>query len=155
MSDPYATHLPILKALSEFVPLRRVLEYGAGDYSTPFFLSLPDLKRLVSVEDDEEWATKRHVCHEVVTEAPEEDFDFVLVDDGRDSAARLLTIEAALAAPHPPTAIHDAEVYAAAIKQHAGYRFTFRFSTPHTALCWPERPDLDLTALAQRVAELT
>ena len=56
--DPYATHLPVLREIGAMRPIRRVLEFGAGMYSTPLFLdrtAYPDLEVLVSVEDDWEW----------------------------------------------------------------------------------------------------
>lgn len=152
MSDPYATHLPVLKAVSEAVKLRRVIEFGAGAHSTPFFLDLK-LQRFVSIESDEEWTDERAEVHPEWTGSLSE-FDLVLIDDGQNATERTATIERVLAGDHPLTVIHDAEVYNDLIVR-AGYHFVFRFQTPHTALCWPEKPDLDLVGLAHRVAELT
>lgn len=149
---PYESHLPILKALAETLDLKRVIEFGAGDHSTPFFLDL-DLDRFVSIESDPEWVNPRAETRSEWTEAL--DFDLVLIDDGLNAAERMATIDSVLGQEdHPLTVIHDAEVYADRIVR-AGYHFVFRFDIPHTALCWPRKPDLDLVALAHRVAELT
>ena len=50
----YETHIPILTALFEATEINTVIEFGMGDYSTPFFLRR--VQRLVSVEQqDKEW----------------------------------------------------------------------------------------------------
>ncbi len=152
MNDPYSSHLPILRALAETLDLHRVIEFGAGDHSTPFFLDL-GLDRFVSIESDPEWINPRAEVHDEWNDAL--DFDLVLIDDGLNAEERTKTIKSVLGRhDHPLTVIHDAEVYTEAIVK-AGYHFVFRFDTPHTALCWPQKPDLDLVALAHRVAELT
>src|SRR5690349_2182595 len=59
--NAYATHLPVLIGLGAIRPLRRVLEFGCGDYSTRTFLQrsvFPDLEALQSVENDPAWAAK-------------------------------------------------------------------------------------------------
>lgn len=153
MSDPYSTHLPILRALSEALPLRRVIEFGAGAHSTPFFLGLR-LERFVSIEPDEKWANQKAEVRPEWTGSLAE-FDLVLIDDGLNATERTATIERVLGEKdHPLAVIHDAEVYNDLIVG-AGYHFVFRFETPHTALCWPSRPDLDLVGVAHRVAALT
>lgn len=150
MADPYASHLPVLKALAEFVPLNRVLEYGSGKYSTPFFLEHAD--KLVTIEADPEWRAKYPHAQGSEADVLVGGFDLVFIDDGQNAAEREETILAVLSQAHPLTIIHDAEVYADVIREHAGYHFVFRFEIPYTALCWVERPDLDLAALAKRVA---
>src|ERR1044072_7607495 len=57
--NAYATHLPVLIGLAGIRPLRRVLEFGCGHYSTKTFLQrsvFPDLEELHSVENDPAWA---------------------------------------------------------------------------------------------------
>jgi predicted O-methyltransferase YrrM len=127
-SDRYASHLLVLGALVEAHGVERVLELGAGDYSTPAFLAAPGLTRLTSVENDPEWARKVTTDddrHEVLLVEgaiadhlpPLEDYDLVFVDDSTSAYERARTIRAVLSQPHPPVVIHDAEVpeYAAAI----------------------------------------
>lgn len=142
MPDPYASHLPVLRALASFVPMRRVLEFGAGRYSTPFFLSVADT--LVSVESDATWRERvasedpRHTVTDIAPSVSE--FDFVFIDDGREEAERLVTIERVLGGPHPVVAIHDAEVasYGQAIRELAPERSVFVcVERPHTAVVWP------------------
>jgi hypothetical protein len=56
----YGSHVPALVTVShDFPPIRSVVEYGCGRYSTPAFLNrdyFPDLETLVSVETNEPWA---------------------------------------------------------------------------------------------------
>lgn len=105
MPPAWASHQPVLRAAAEFVPLRKVIEFGAGKYSTPFFLDravFPDLEQLVSVEHDPEWLRKLrdeikddrwHPQLEHVEMMPElaallEPADLVLIDSGRPTAFR-------------------------------------------------------------------
>lgn len=124
--DRYASHLPVLKALCSDLKPRRVLEFGAGLHSTPYFLSLEGLERLVSVEADPHWLARvADVCADerltLLSDNPPDpkDFDLVFIDDGKNAAEREETIRWVLGRPHPPVVIHDAEVldYAHAISQ--------------------------------------
>lgn len=143
MSDPYASHLPVLKALTKLVPMRRVLEFGAGVHSTPFFLSLPQLEALWSVETDASWRERVITDDARHTVSPETpllgDFDFIFIDDGQNAADREHTIRNVLASSHPVTAIHDAEVseYRTAIRDLAeDNALICCLDTPHTAVVW-------------------
>src|ERR1044072_104888 len=49
----YGTHLPVLTYLLDTFDVRSVMEFGLGNFSTPFFLSRG--VRLTSVETDEGW----------------------------------------------------------------------------------------------------
>ena len=128
--DRYASHVRVLQALPSVIDVRRVLELGAGDYSTRVFLSMPDLEQLTSIENDPEWAERaatddvRHDMRLVsgpiaLNLPPLEDYDLVFIDDSTSAADRAGTIRAVLSQPHPPVVIHDCEVaeYAAAIGQ--------------------------------------
>lgn len=152
MPDPYASHLLILKALSAFLPMRRVLEFGAGEHSTSFFLSLAGLEELVSVETDPFWIDsvvtkdKRHTLTQ--ERRPSEGFDFVFIDDGaseleapeqqRSVAHRVETIRYVLSKPYPVVAIHDAEVYGQTIREFSPEATFICLDKPHTAIVWPE-----------------
>lgn len=140
MPDDYASHLPVLRAMAKQLSLKQVLEFGAGLHSTPFFLSLKGLKRLVSVEDDPEWFDRiaeefddkrleltRSFALDGIQAA---DFDLVFVDDGQDAAQRVKTLCWVLNQPHPPVVVHDAAVpeYAAVISELA--------DAPATAVVW-------------------
>jgi predicted O-methyltransferase YrrM len=57
----YATLIPVLVGLAQIFHPRRVLEYGAGMYSTPLFLNLavfPSIERLTSCETNRDWVRK-------------------------------------------------------------------------------------------------
>lgn len=140
-TNPYATHLDILRALEP----ERVLEFGPGYYSTALFLSMPKLERLVSIEHDHQWrkvlrAEFSDPRWELRTPAQTpslRDFDLVLIDDGESEGWRVDTIRKVLSGKHPRVVIHDAEVaqYREAIgdKPH----FIYRGRTPQTAVVLP------------------
>ena len=123
--DRYASHLPVLEAVVAEHDVRSVLEVGCGHHSTPFFLDLPNLKRLVSIETNAEWADAIREDHpaydrlEMVVvdnsaKALEDylltDFDLVFIDNGDNAAERLEVIHHVLGRTHPTVVIHDAEV---------------------------------------------
>lgn len=154
--NDYATHIPVLIGLAAIRPIRRVLEFGCGHYSTKTFLdrsAFPDLKELRSVENDQAWAaTMREAVKEdsrcVVTvvngamcdsveKFDVESFDLILVDDSTNAEQRAATIRA-LSAFHPLNpwlVIHDYEVEEYC-RASAGFaqRFTFKAYNPHTGL---------------------
>lgn len=144
--DPYDSHLPVLKALLSLIPMRNVLEFGSGAFSTPFFLGLSDLKKLVSVETDPRWYIRVETEHkgdkrfQIAKKRPQnlEGFDFVFVDDGENPAQRVETINWILGQDHPPVVIHDAEVpeYREAIEASDSNHVTFQWATPWTELVW-------------------
>lgn len=161
-ADPYATHLPVLRALGRQFSIRRVLEFGAGLYSTGEFLnrgSFPHLEQLVSIEEDASW---RHRLQHIIDDqrwdcpaVPPMDallsgagaFDLIFIDDGLKVSERVLTIRAVTAARLPcVVVIHDFEQMAyqqAAVFDH---EHIFTYAVPWTAVLWngSHRPDLFL-----------
>jgi methyltransferase family protein len=154
--NAYATHIPILIGVAALRPIRRVLEFGCGHYSTKTFLkraAFPDLKELQSVENDPNWAEtmreavkddsrcvittlKGAMCNAVRT-FDLESFDLILVDDSTNAEQRATTIRA-LSGVHPSNpwlVIHDYEVeeYRCASAEFKE-RFTFKAYNPHTGL---------------------
>ena len=154
--NAYATHLPVLIGLGAIRPLRRVLEFGCGDYSTRTFLQrsvFPNLEELQSVENDPVWGeTMREVIKhdarstvtvvsgamcDVVRKFDLEAFDLILVDDSANAEDRAATIRA-LSSLHPLNpwlVIHDYEVEeyrtaSSGFKQ----RFAFKAYNPYTGL---------------------
>jgi hypothetical protein len=122
-----------------------VLELGAGRYSTPFFLSRP-IERLTSIETDERWFAAMEEAHDdrrlhllhgrgELNKSTLGGFDLIFIDDGQNALERADSIAWVLGQPHPPTIIHDAEVYATVIAE-----FTPNFSVmptdPGTAVVW-------------------
>ena len=54
----YGSHQPTLRAIAQFTPIRSVIEFGAGKFSTHLFLDplvFPDLISLVTLEQDRNW----------------------------------------------------------------------------------------------------
>jgi hypothetical protein len=154
--NAYSTLIPVLIGLAGIRPVRRVLEFGCGRYSTTTFLkrsAFPDLTELQSVENDAGWAgTMREAVKEdrrcVVTAVRGamcdavrtfdlETFDLILVDDSTNAEQRAATIRA-LSDVHPLNpwvVIHDYEVEeyrraSSTFKQ----RFTFTAYNPRTGL---------------------
>lgn len=159
----FASHLPVLAGLAKLVPVRRVLEFGAGHYSTPAFLdrdAFRDLEALRSVEDDPVWVDK---MSGVVRDDPRVDlvtvvkpmseavaklrigtYDMVLVDDSTGQDERVETIRKVADASAESAAlvvIHDYEweVYQ---KAAAKFRRRFRFTAliPNTGVVWNKAP---------------
>ena len=154
--NAYATHLPVLIGLAAIRPLRRVLEFGCGHYSTKTFLQrsvFPDLEELQSVENDPAWGeTMRDATRDdarsnvtvvsgamsaAVRQFDLETFDLILVDDSTNAGERAATIRAlsSLCPLNPWLVIHDYEVdeyrsASSAFKQ----RFVFKAYNPHTGL---------------------
>ena len=145
MSDPYASHLSVLQAvLDQYLP-KRVLELGAGQYSTPAFLAHPAVEEVVSIEPDKEWRerVKAEFADEKLTVLAQlrrkpQDFDLVFIDNGTTEKQRLAAIKKVLSAPHPVVVIHDADVpaYNQAIADLAD-EFSILPPNPHTAVIPP------------------
>jgi hypothetical protein len=152
------THLPVLLALRLLRPVKRVLELGAGEYSTLAFLDrqcFPELERLVSFENDSQWAErvqqmaqgdnrlclklKSGLMAKAVAEEKLHQYDTIFLDDSRCVAERCQTIQT-VAAMRPEQAvivIHDFEVldYREAALP---FRRTYRFSgiNPSVGVAW-------------------
>lgn len=145
MSDPYASHLPTLNFVLALVKPKRVLELGAGLYSTPAFLECPTVERLLSIETDKEWAERvqderltLRLVDDTVEALPKDlmAFDLVFIDNADNATDRNRAIRAVLERPYPVTVIHDAEVYGGTINELAENRMIFNNLTPYTAVCW-------------------
>lgn len=111
----YDSHLDVLREV--LPPNARALEFGAGEQSTAFLIR--EAAHLTSVETDPEWhawAKKRYRRADnwtLLAKRPRGvgGFDFILVDDGADAAARVRTLCWLLDQPKLPiVAIHDANV---------------------------------------------
>jgi predicted O-methyltransferase YrrM len=137
--DEYATHLPVLRGYRP----RTVLEFGPGLHSTAHFLSLPCLKRLVSIEHNQEWHDRlalkfqdpRWELRRSIPPWPApRNFDLVLIDDGDTYTQRVETIRWVLKRKHPVVVIHDAEVGAYKELLEGVDHFVYDALTPHTAV---------------------
>lgn len=143
--NPYASHLPVLEAVTGLLKPRSILELGAGDHSTPFFLSLP-IDRLVSVESDTGWRARiaqEYASPRLNIQAGLEHlkrdslvgFDLIFIDDGTCAEDREESIRWVLGQERPPTVIHDAEVYATVIEEFAS-EYAVIPTKPETAVLW-------------------
>ena len=146
MNDAYASHLPVLEAVSGLLNPRHVLELGGGFYSTPFFLSLRSVERLVTVEPDPDWAKRierdfhdpRLRLHSGLTHLKRSSlaaFDLVFIDDGTCAEEREESIRWVLGQNHPPAIVHDAEVYAPVLEEFTD-KFAVLPTAPDTAVIW-------------------
>lgn len=176
-SVPFGTHLPILIGLARIHRIRKILELGAGEFSTLTFLNskaFPDLNALHSVEDQPEWAARvqekadndQRLKLEVVPSpmaafaatADLNGIDLIFVDDSSNEAGRSQTIEALAARePEAVVVIHDFEVESYR-RAASGFRHVFRFMSlnPNTGVAWnherlPARRLLALDAVIRRM----
>jgi predicted O-methyltransferase YrrM len=156
--NPYLTHLPILIGLARIISVRRVLEFGAGEYSTPTFLNraaFPDVSFVRSCENDAQWLDRveqltradphiemTYVEGPISTIASRLDyagFDLVFIDDSLKVPARAMTIEAVAQHRTPDTivVIHDYEVPAyQRASQPFRSRFQFTAFNPTCGVVW-------------------
>lgn len=139
----YASHLDVLESICLQSPPKRVLEFGAGDYSTAFFLGLEGLAKLVSVEVSPRWRARLeerydgHPRFELRASAPAKltGYDLIFIDDGQDRAERSQTIDLVLGAPHSePVVLHDAEEYEDVIQRWTERYEIYGAEAPRTAV---------------------
>jgi len=161
-ASPYSTHLPVLVGLATELPVRNVLEFGAGRFSTLTFLdrsAFPDVERVDSFDTDPAWrdevlALANHdsrltitlvdgPMHQAAASLPFEEYDLVLVDDSADEASRTATIGtvARCRSNRNVIVVHDYEMeryrQASSIIPN---RFTFHAYNPYTGVCWESAP---------------
>jgi hypothetical protein len=157
-ANPYGTHIPVLIGLSRMVEVRRVLEFGCGEYSTLTFLNraaFPHLAELKSLETDINWLNilakqtdgdwrvkLEHVegqMHSAANGIELDDYELAFIDDSTTPEERAITIYeiAAKQAASTIVVIHDFEVplYRQAAKSFA-HNFKFNTFNPHTGVVW-------------------
>lgn len=124
---------------------KRVLELGAGNYSTPLFAEYPTVNRLVSVETDERWLPEIaspnltiRLVEDTCDALDDLDFDLIFIDNADNATDRERAIRAVLSKEHPVTVIHDAEhpSYNAAIRELSDSFLVVANELPWTAVCW-------------------
>jgi hypothetical protein len=112
-TEGYESHLAVLDTL----PFKHVLEFGAGEHSTAFFIERAI--SVTSVETDPEWldwATLKYLDADNLTltrTRPKSlaKFDLVFIDDGQTSKQRVETLTWVMSRKNRPmTVVHDAEV---------------------------------------------
>ena len=119
---PSKSHVQVLLWLARQYPIRTVLELGPGDISTPVFLrEFPHLTRLVSLEDnveyaiglvyeDPRWELKIVPSVSEAVAVCDLDYDLILVDNDTTVSGRVQTIRTlADRVPRGFVVIHDFE----------------------------------------------
>jgi predicted O-methyltransferase YrrM len=157
-ANPYTTHLPVLIGLSHVLPVKRVLEFGCGEYSTLTFLDravFPDLVELHSFDNDPVWIEKiaaltqndarltlngiEGPIYSTVTDTPFHRYDLVFIDDSISITDRTTTIDAVSrhCTPANVIIIHDFEVpdYRRAAKLIKN-QFAVTALNPQTGILW-------------------
>lgn len=153
----YATHVPVLVGLSQVLRVQRVLELGAGQYSTLTFLDtnlFPELTRLDTFDTDTSWATQvlewtkgdprvtvrltPDPMHQVVRGIDLSDYDLVFIDDSTTVRERAATIKCVAESQTVKLAvIHDFEIpeYRRSCKTFRN-RYEIRGLNPSTGVAW-------------------
>ncbi len=160
--NPYATHLPVLLGVARLFSVRRVLEFGCGEYSTLTFLNqaaFPELTLLTSFENDLDWKNKveakvradarvklrfiEGAVSDIVRETDLSGYDLIFIDDSTTATERAATINAVTAklSGSQVALIHDFEVkdYQQASRQ-ATLRLRFDSMNPNTGLVCNQLP---------------
>jgi len=150
MDDPggFGSHLPTLRFLLAVLKPRRVLEIGAGLYSTPEFLEHICVTALDSVEEDAEWRARvkeanpddrLHLFERLPKQRDLTRYDLIFVDNASTVEGRVAAIKMVLSQPHPVTVLHDSEYpdYHQVIEELAEGRYISVADPQHsTAICW-------------------
>lgn len=158
--NPYPTIIPPLVALAELLQPTRILEFGAGQVSTPLFLDrkiFPQVEQLVTCENDPAWIDRitesltdqrvtivsRPVPMVVIANQIDiTPFDLILIDDSFTWTERAQTIQSVMArrSRKSVVVIHDYDVplYRDVARNGPGYEYIFSAFTPHTGVLWDE-----------------
>src|ERR1017187_4369576 len=110
-ASDYATHVPILVGVGCSLRITKILEFGAGFYSTLTFLNrsaFPDVTSVYSIESDSDWISRIHAAakddprlriqrvpepiESILTELDLAEYDLVLVDSSTEAARRAALI---------------------------------------------------------------
>ena len=159
----YATHVPILVGVGCSLGIAKILEFGAGFYSTLTFLNrtaFPGVTSICTIESDSDWISKvyaaakddprlriRHVPEPIESILPEldlADYDLVLVDSSTEAERRAALIRQ-LANQSTGTGlivIHDFEIdlYRRAAKGFLN-RVDYSAFNPCTGVLWHAKRD--------------
>jgi hypothetical protein len=154
----YATHVPILIGIGGSLRIAKILEFGAGFYSTLTFLNrtaFPDVTSVCTIESDPNWISKvcaaakddprlsiRHVPEPVESTLAEidlADYDLVLIDSSTVAERRAALIRqlAGRSTGKSLVVIHDFEIdlYRRAAKGFVN-RVDYSAFNPGTGVLW-------------------
>jgi len=159
----YATHVPILVGVGCSLRIAKVLEFGAGFYSTLTFLNrsaFPDITSVCSIESDLDWISRvyaaakndprlriRHVpepIESVLAELDPAEYDLVLVDSSTEAPRRAALIRQLARRPTGTclVVVHDFEIdlYKQAAKGFLKFVDYSAFN-PCTGILWHAKRD--------------
>lgn len=155
--NPFSTHIPILIGLARLLKVKRVLEFGCGQYSTLTFLNrtaFPDLVELRSYETESDWMNKiallvgddPRVCMSLVHDRMDtivdgisfKNFDLILIDDSANAEERTQTIRHVVQACYSSNVliIHDYEMKVYRKATSLPNRYRFAAFKPNTGIAW-------------------
>lgn len=145
----HASHIPFLVGLGAYYPIRTVVEFGSGLYSTPLFLNLkafPKLDCLISSEPDAKWRDKIYEVTgpdkrlDLLSKDPDllvfAFIDLIFIDNGPEQH-KIETIRwIAEQSAGPIVVVHDAETatYRSEIDKFQTKFVSEKFN-PGTAIC--------------------
>lgn len=153
----YATHIPVLAAVSVLANPKNITEFGAGGYSTPLFLNrsvFPNLNSIVSLENDETWYARmrgmlggdqrldlRYIQGDLSLAVTQQllTTDLVFIDDSASAIRKHTILAVGEKAPAGvPVVIHDADYpwTRLAIRRAFDHCFVFKAFQPQTAIAW-------------------
>jgi hypothetical protein len=159
----YATHVPVLVGVGCSLGTAKVLEFGAGFYSTLTFLNrtaFPEVTSVCTIESDPDWISKIYVAakndprlriwhvpepiESILSELDLADYDLVLVDSSTEAERRAALIRE-LADQSSGTGlvvIHDFEIdlYKRAAKGFSN-RVDYLALNPCTGVLWSAKRD--------------
>jgi hypothetical protein len=155
----FASHYPVLIALGRVLPVRRIIEFGAGLFSTPLFLDqrvFPLCEEVLSYEDDAHWiknvrnvvgtdkrsslrVAKTPSIVEEVKENYLDTFSLVFVDNASKIEDRAITIQtiARICLRRTVVLVHDYE-----IENYRNMATSFKYQirskaySPNTGVLW-------------------
>jgi|SRR5437588_9223072 len=156
--NDYATHVPVLLGIASAFQIAKILEFGAGFYSTLTFLNplaFPDVLLVDSIESDSEWMSKisnaaagdprlrmrlvPEPIEDVLPEIPLDNYDLILVDSSTEASKRASLIEdlAGRQSFSALVAVHDFEImlYRSAAKNFRN-RVEYCAYNPCTGIMW-------------------
>lgn len=157
----YASHMPILIGIASKTRIRRILEFGSGEFSTNLFLNLeafPDLVELISVESANHWIRRFNTVDDVrfiiTAEEPPDlsRFDLIFVDSP-STEERKATLRQLAAQPQLTgfIVLHDSE-NPAYEPEFALFPHHFDISAyePATTVIWHEHGNTEATQVMLR-----
>ena len=163
--EPYATHVPVLVGVAAAVQPKRLVEFGAGSFSTLSFLdkaAYPSLERVCSYENDAEWyeEVRRKLpedsridlqyfdgdMYRAVPRADVSSADMIFIDDSPAPTpeVRAMTVKAVskLCGERPVVVLHDYDILKLRVTAREFENFVvFDAFNPQSVVMWNGHPE--------------